>query len=195
MVYESVAYFAYDLERSREYPNQRISLERDGEFLLGLLSRNGAWRLSRMMNGAIEKYRIEVLMGNLDGDFLDAYGETLLEAVSTVSGARDRAVLERVIGEGLGWGGRICESGMVWSGGGEMCRIAGSDEGILRTLSAGEARDAQYKAIPHRSTLRGPQGERPHRHATLRQGESGASGGARTAPTGDMASTDRWEML
>ena len=104
VVYESVAYFAYDLERSREYPNQRISLERDGEFLLGLLRRNGAWRLSRMMNGAIEKYRIEVLMGNVDGDFLNAYRETLREAVSTVSGARDRALLERVIGEAFGVG-------------------------------------------------------------------------------------------
>ena len=104
VVYESVAYFAYDLERSREYPNQRISLERDGEFLLGLLKRNGAWRLSRMMNGAIEKYRIEVLMGNVDDDFLNAYRETLREAVSTVSGARDRVLLERVIGEAFGVG-------------------------------------------------------------------------------------------
>ena len=104
VVYESVAYFAYDLERSREYPNQRISLERDGEFLLGLLSRNGAWRLSRMMNGAIEKYRMEVWMGNVDGDFLDAYGETLLEAVSTISGAKDRVLMERVIGEAFGVG-------------------------------------------------------------------------------------------
>ncbi len=104
VVYESLAYFAYDLERSREYPNQRISLDQDGEFLLGLLKRNGAWRLSRMMNGAIEKYRIEVLMGNVDGDFLNAYGETLREAVSTISGARDRVLLERVIGEAFGVG-------------------------------------------------------------------------------------------
>ncbi len=104
VVYESVAYFAYDLERSREYPNQRISLEQDGEFLIGLLSRNGAWRLSRMMNGAIEKYRIEVLMGNVDGDFLNAYRETLREAVSAISGARDRVLLERVIGEAFGVG-------------------------------------------------------------------------------------------
>ena len=104
VVYESLAYFAYDLERSREYPNQRISLERDGEFLLGLLNRNGAWRLSRMMNGAIEKYRIEVLMGNVDGNFLNAYRETLREAVATISGARDRGLLERVIGEAFGVG-------------------------------------------------------------------------------------------
>ena len=104
VVYESVAYFAYDLERSRDYPNQRISLERDGEFLLGLLKRDGAWRLSRMMNGAIEKYRIEVLMGNVDDDFLNAYRETLREAVSTISGVRDRVLLERVIGEAFGVG-------------------------------------------------------------------------------------------
>ncbi len=104
VVYESVAYFAYDLERSREYPNQRISLERDGEFLLGLLRRNGAWGLSSMMNGAIEKYRMEVWMGNVDGDFLDAYRETLLEAVSTISGAKDRVLMERVIGEAFGVG-------------------------------------------------------------------------------------------
>ena len=104
VVYESVAYFAYDLERSREYPNQRISLERDGEFLLGLLKRNGTWRLSRMMNGAIEKYRMEVLMGNVDDDFLNAYRETLREAVSTISGVRDRVLLERVIGEAFGVG-------------------------------------------------------------------------------------------
>ncbi len=104
VVYESLAYFAYDVERSKEYPDQRISLERDGEFLLGLLRRNGDWGLSRMMTGAIGKYRIEVLTGNVDGDFLDAYLETLREAVSTVSGARDRAVLERVIWEALGVG-------------------------------------------------------------------------------------------
>ena len=104
VVYESVAYFAYDLERSREYPNQRISLERDGEFLLGLLRRDGAWRLSRMMNGAIEKYRMEVWMGNVDRDFLNAYRETLREAVSTISGARNRVLLERVIGEAFGVG-------------------------------------------------------------------------------------------
>ena len=55
-----------------------------------------------MMNGAIEKYRIEVLMGNVDGDFLNAYRETLHEAVSTLSGARDRVLLERVIGEAFG---------------------------------------------------------------------------------------------
>ena len=104
VVYESLAYFAYDVERAKEYPDQRISLERDGEFLLGLLRRNGDWGLSRMMNGAIEKYRIEVLTGNVDGDFLDAYLGTLREAVSTVPGARDRAVLERVIWEALGVG-------------------------------------------------------------------------------------------
>ncbi len=104
VVYESLAYFAYDVERAKEYPDQRISLERDGEFLLGLLRRNGDWGLSRMMNGAIEKYRIEVLTGNVDGYFLDAYLETLREAVSTVTGARDRAVLERVIWEALGVG-------------------------------------------------------------------------------------------
>ena len=104
VVYQSLTYFAYDLERSREYPNQRISLERDGEFLIGLLERNGAWRLSRMMNGAIEKYRMEVWMGNVNGDFLNAYRETLGEAVSTISRARDRVLLERVIGEAFGVG-------------------------------------------------------------------------------------------
>ena len=57
---ESLAYFAYDLERSREYPEQRISLERDGEFLSGLVERNGAWWLSRMLAGAVETYAREV---------------------------------------------------------------------------------------------------------------------------------------
>ena len=57
-----------------------------------------------MMNGAIEKYQGEVLMGNVDGDFLDAYGETLREAVSTIPRERDRVLLERVIGEAFGVG-------------------------------------------------------------------------------------------
>ena len=103
-VYESLAYFAYDLERSREYPEQRISLQRDGEFLLGLLRINGPSGLGRMLKGVIQKYREEVLVGNVDGDFLEAYRETLEKAVSTVEGKEDGTLLEQVIGEGFGGG-------------------------------------------------------------------------------------------
>lgn len=104
MVRESLAYFAYDLERSREYPEQKISLERDGEFLSGLVEREGAWWLSRMLESAVDKYGWEVSRGNVDGDFLDAFRDTLETAVATIDDARERAVLSRVVGEGLGIG-------------------------------------------------------------------------------------------
>ena len=104
VVQESLAYFAYDLERSQVYPEQRISLDSDGEFLSGLVERNGAWWLSRMLNGVVEKYAREAWLGNVDRDFLEAYEETLEAAVATIEGARERAVLGRVIREGFGVG-------------------------------------------------------------------------------------------
>ena len=104
VVKESLAYFAYDLERSREYPEQRISLERDGEFLSGLVERNGAWWVSRMLRGAVERYSQEVRLGNVDRDFLEAYRETLRAAVATIEGSLERELVGRAVGEGLGVG-------------------------------------------------------------------------------------------
>ena len=101
---ESLAYFAYDLERSREYPGQRISLERDGEFLSGLVEREGAWWLSQMLAGAVERYGREVSIGNVDWDFLEAYRDTLEAAVATIEGAKEKAMVGRAVGEGLGVG-------------------------------------------------------------------------------------------
>lgn len=104
VVRENLAYFAYDLERSREYPDQRISLERDGEFLSGLVDRNGAWWLSVRLGDVVQRYGREVLMGNVDTDFLEAYRETLEAAISRVEEVQTRALIERAVGEGLGVG-------------------------------------------------------------------------------------------
>ena len=104
VVMESLAYFAYDLERSREYPEQNISLEQDGEFLSGLVEREGAWWLSKMLRGAVEKYRHEALIGDVDGEFPEAFRETLGAAVATVEDVRDSGLIERAIEEGFGVG-------------------------------------------------------------------------------------------
>ncbi len=104
VVQESLAYFAYDLERSRDYPEQRISLEKDGEFLSGLMERNGSWWLIRMLAGAVEKYGREVSMGNVDRDFLEAFKETLGAAVTTIEGPWEKERLGRVVEEAFGVG-------------------------------------------------------------------------------------------
>ena len=102
VVRESLAYFAYDLERSREYPEQRISLERNGEFLSGLVEREGGWWLSRKLDDTVQRYAWEVKAGNVDGDFLDAYRETLEAAVATLSEVEERTLVDRTVDEGLG---------------------------------------------------------------------------------------------
>ena len=102
VVHEALAYFAYDLERFWEYPDQRISLRRNGELLSGLLARNGSWRLSRMLGGAVDKFQLELLLGNVDHDFLKAYEETLRASAGTTSEERVQAILARVIVEAFG---------------------------------------------------------------------------------------------
>ena len=68
------------------------------------MEREGAWWLSKMLRGAVEKYRQEALIGDVDGEFLEAFRETLGAAVATVEDVRDSGLIERAIEEGFGVG-------------------------------------------------------------------------------------------
>ena len=92
MVAESLAYFAYDEDRSKVVPGLINALEGDGDLLQGLLSKQGPdWLTRRLMEA--------FLLHGDDGpaDFQARYRSTLNAAVATLGDASVRAELEAVI--------------------------------------------------------------------------------------------------
>ena len=92
LVAESLAYFAYDEDRSKVVPGLINALEGDGDLLQGLLSKRGPdWLTRRLMEA--------FLLHGDDGpaDFQARYRSTLNAAVATLGDASVRAELEAVI--------------------------------------------------------------------------------------------------
>ena len=92
LVVESLAYFAYDEDRSKVVPGLINALEGDGDLLQGLLSKQGPdWLMRRLMEA--------FLLHGDDGpaDFQARYRSTLNAAVATLGDASVRAELEAVI--------------------------------------------------------------------------------------------------
>ena len=92
LVAESLAYFAYDEDRSKVVPGLINALEGDGNLLQGLLGKQGPDWLTRRLAEAF-------LLHGDDGpaDFRARYRSTLNAAVATLGDASVRADLEAVI--------------------------------------------------------------------------------------------------
>ena len=92
LVVESLAYFAYDEERSTRLSGLADALERDGKLLQGLLAKQGADWLSQRLG--------EAFLLHDDGgpeDFPARYRSTLDAAATTLGDAGDQESLRQVI--------------------------------------------------------------------------------------------------
>ena len=96
LVAESLAYFAYDKERSEKYPELPISLEANGEFLGALVQMNGEEWLESRVTVSASLYQRRIDWDEVAPDLLAQYRETLEASVSTL-GQEDRESLRRVI--------------------------------------------------------------------------------------------------
>jgi hypothetical protein len=97
LVVESLAYFAYDEERSKVVPGLINSLERDGKLLQDLVTKQGPdWLMDRLGEA--------FLLHGDDGpqDFRARYRSTLNAAVATLGDASVRKELEGVIEKAAG---------------------------------------------------------------------------------------------
>ena len=92
MVAESLAYFAYDEDRSKVVTGLINSLERDGRLLQALVSKQGPDWLARRLGEAF-------LLHGEDGpqDFRARYRSTLNASVATLGDVSVRKELEGVI--------------------------------------------------------------------------------------------------
>ena len=77
LVAESMAYLAYDKDRSETAPQLPISLEGDFRFLSRLLVTEGEEWLEDRLVESVELYRQRVAAGEVSPDFLDRYRGTL----------------------------------------------------------------------------------------------------------------------
>ena len=97
LVLESLAHFAYDADRVRAFPGLRISLERDGRFLQGLLRDKGAEWMERRLGEAVALYRERVRRDSVPEDFLEAYERTLRAGASRLEDGMAHHVLEGIV--------------------------------------------------------------------------------------------------
>jgi len=77
LVAESLAYLAYDKDRSEKAPLLPISLEGDFRFLTALFTTEGDEWLKDRLSESVELYRQRVADGEVSPEFLDRYRETL----------------------------------------------------------------------------------------------------------------------
>ncbi|MDE0718999.1 MAG: hypothetical protein OSB75_00390 [Dehalococcoidia bacterium] len=77
LVAESLAYLAYDKDRSEKAPLLPISLEGDFRFLTTLFTTEGDEWLEDRLSESVELYRQRVADGEISHEFLDRYRETL----------------------------------------------------------------------------------------------------------------------
>ena len=94
-VTESLAYLAYDKQRSQDFPSLPISLENDGEFLLDLLQLKGADWLESRLSSAVSLYRERAQGADVSPDFLVQYRATL-DAAAAYLGASEREELSTI---------------------------------------------------------------------------------------------------
>jgi hypothetical protein len=92
LVVESLAYFAYDEERSKSLSDLADALDRDGKLLQALLKKRGQDWLTQRLGEAFSLHGV-------DGpeDFRARYRSTLDAAVATLGDAGEREELQRVI--------------------------------------------------------------------------------------------------
>ena len=84
LVIESLAHFAYDVDRLAAVPGLPISLENDGRFLAALLEDQGPTWLETRLRDVIELYEPRIARGDLPPDLLDAHRRTLHSAIATL---------------------------------------------------------------------------------------------------------------
>ena len=82
LVAESLAYFAYDKVRSERYSQLPISLARYGAFVEALWRSQGTDWLQGKLSEVVARYETRVAAGEVAGDFLERFRETLLAAVA-----------------------------------------------------------------------------------------------------------------
>jgi hypothetical protein len=101
LVAESLAYLAYDKDRSEKAPQLPISLEGDFRFLSRLLVTEGEEWLEDRLGESVELYQQRVAAGEVSPDFLDRYRGTLEFAAAYRSrGTSDdlTAIIHRAFG-------------------------------------------------------------------------------------------------
>jgi len=97
LVTESLAYIAYDKDRSERLTELPISLDNDGEFLEALLVDQGPdWLLERL-NEAYALFGARTAANQVPDKFLSQYLATLEAAVATVPYAATRTELQSII--------------------------------------------------------------------------------------------------
>ena len=87
LVTETLAYFAYDKDRRERSSHLPISLEEDGHFLSALFRDEGPEWLQTRLVESVELYPQRVIAGEVGGNFLERYQETLEAAPETLDGA------------------------------------------------------------------------------------------------------------
>ena len=97
LVLESLAYLAYDKDRSERIPELPISLEQDGKFLRALLSHQGVDGLAGRLGEVFQVYGQRVARNEVPSDFLSQFRDTLDAAVSTLPNADIKRNLQGVI--------------------------------------------------------------------------------------------------
>ena len=102
LVAETLAYFAYDKDRLQKSSQLPISLEQDGHFLGALFRVEGPDWLQARLGESIDLYRQRIITGDVSGNFLDRYRETLESAVAAIGDRATQAGLEDVIRRAFG---------------------------------------------------------------------------------------------
>ena len=102
LVTETLAYFAYDKDRLERSARLPISLEEDGQFLSALFRAEGREWLQARLGESVELYRQRILAGEVGGNFLERYRETLNAAVTTLGDRQTRTGLDEIIRRAFG---------------------------------------------------------------------------------------------
>lgn len=97
LVTETLAYFAYDKDRLERSSHLPISLEEDGNFLSALFQDEGPEWLQTRLVKSVELYRQRMIAGEVGGNFLERYQETLEAAAETLDGGDTEKGLEEII--------------------------------------------------------------------------------------------------
>lgn len=98
LVTETLAYFAYDKDRLERSSRLPISLEEDGHFLSALFRTEGPEWLQARLGESVVLFRQRVTAGEVGGNFLERFRETLEAAVATLDDRETRTGLEDIIG-------------------------------------------------------------------------------------------------
>ena len=101
LVSESLAYLAYDKDRSEISSELPIFLENDGVFLLRLLVVEGEDWLEARLRESVELYQQRVASGEVSPDFLEHYRDTL-EFAAAHLGSGETSLLTPIIRQAFG---------------------------------------------------------------------------------------------